>query len=126
MNIDQAFPSDYLKAADFPQAVLWTMKRVEVQTVGQGDDQQTKPILYFAEDERGLVLNKTNAGMISYYYGGETDHWIDKKMVVFKEGVPFGGKVVDGIRVRAPKDTPVFSAATASPEVQAASDLDDF
>ena len=98
MNINEAFPSKYLKAADIkghpPVSVVishYTMEKV-------GDD-DTKPVLYFQGKKKGLVLNMTNANMIAHTHGPEFDGWINKTILLRCEAVPFGSKVVDSIRV---------------------------
>ena len=68
MNIDDAFPSAYLKSSDFPAPVLWTMRKIEIESIG--DDDERKPVLYFQEGgDQGLVLNKTNANRSSITSG---------------------------------------------------------
>ncbi len=72
MNINDQFPSKYLKAADLQgRNVTVKMARVEQEKIG--DDM--KLILYFQGKERGVVLNKTNANNIASLYGGETEDW---------------------------------------------------
>ena len=105
MNIDQAFPSKYLKAADFPTPTQQTIKMVAMEKVG---DDGEKPVLYVNEKESGIVLNKTNANMVSYFYGPETGNWTGKPVVVRKEPVEYGGRIVEGIRMSAPEGTPPF------------------
>ncbi len=108
MNIQGAFPSKYLSAnADIPEEgdLVLTIKHVEIETVGQGAKAAEKPVLYFNEVGKGLVLNKTNAGTIGKLYGAETDAWTGKPVALFSTEVPFEGKQVLAIRVRvkAPK-----------------------
>ena len=113
-NINKAFPSDYLKAADLddtPRSLK--MQRIEFG-VKVGDDE--KPILYFSGEPKGLVLNKTNANIISKIYGTETDDWIGKEIILYNAMVEFKGDMVEAIRVRAPK------AGTKGPAVRKASE----
>jgi hypothetical protein len=99
-NINEAFPSKYLKATDLDDRQhLLTMSRAEFETLG--DDR--KLILYFKGQEKGLVLNKTNANTIAKLYGADTDDWIGKEIVLFDVPVDFRGETVQAIRVRAPK-----------------------
>ena len=49
-----------------------------------------------------MVLNKTNARMISAAYGDETDQWEDQEIIIFSMKVQFGDEIVDGIRVKIP------------------------
>lgn len=101
MNIDQAFPSKYLKAADVGETDLaLTIKKVVIETVGQGEDAEEKPIVYFDETEKGLVLNKTNTNTIKGLYSVETDNWMGKTIAIFATEVDFAGKQTMALRVR--------------------------
>lgn len=96
MNINGAFPSQYLKAADLSKATVVTIASVEVEEIG--DD--TKPVLHFKGSDKGLVLNKTNANIISEVLGTEeTDEWIGKKISIYPTKTEFQGKRVACIRV---------------------------
>ena len=98
-DIMNAFPSDYLKEADLMGSPkILTMISVSVEKVG--DD--TKPIVRFQEETRGLVLNKTNANMISDVYGRETDNWSAKQIELYPHTTEFQGRMVPCIRVRKP------------------------
>lgn len=101
MNIDAAFPSKYLKAADIGDGDLpLTIKEVVIENIGQGEDIETKPILYFVETEKGLVLNKTNSNTIKGLYTAETDAWAGKMIALFATEVDFAGKQTLALRVR--------------------------
>ncbi|HEX7080203.1 MAG TPA: hypothetical protein VF329_04245 [Gammaproteobacteria bacterium] len=98
VTVDDMFPSKYLKAADLPRAG----KTLEIDSVEQekvGDD--TKWILYFVGEDRGLILNKTNAKMIASEYGNKVAEWSTRKVHLRREKVSFKGDVVDAIRVSA-------------------------
>jgi arabinogalactan endo-1,4-beta-galactosidase len=98
-NINEAFPSNYVKAADLKGRQLTVkMDRVEYEMIG--DDK--KLILYFVGKDKGMVLNKTNANNIATIYGDETDDWRDQEIVLFEAMVDFQGKTVPAIRVKAP------------------------
>lgn len=100
MRIDSAFPSTYLKAADLTgRNVQVTMNYVKMEDIG-GDH---KPILYFRDKEKGLVLNKTNSNNISLLYGAETDEWSGKPVILYPTMVDFQGKSVEAIRVKGPQ-----------------------
>jgi len=97
MNINDTFPSNFLKAADLNggQPTV-TISHVAIEDIG--DDR--KPVLYFVGKEKGIVLNKTNATNISGAYGPETDDWTGKKVTLFTSWVDFQGKSVEAIRIR--------------------------
>lgn len=99
MKMSEEFPSKYLKASDLQgREVKVVMGNVEREKIG--DD--TKPVLYFKGKEKGIVLNKTNAGTISDAYGDDTEDWVDQEIILFSVMVDFQGKVGPAIRCRAP------------------------
>lgn len=112
MHIDLMFPSLYLKAADLQgRDVTLTIRRVSLdELTRQGGSKEMKPVVYFKEtadkaqrtgqDEKRLVLNKTNAHSIRDLYGPETDGWAGKRITLYSARVTFGRQTVDAIRVR--------------------------
>lgn len=99
INVNDAFPSNYLKAADL-QGRPVTVAMANVSYEKMGDD--TKLVLYFAGKDKGLVLNKTNANNIAAIYGTDTDGWVGKSVVLVEALVDFQGRSVPAIRVRGP------------------------
>ena len=100
MKVSEAFPSKYLSAADLDGKNLrLSMKNVEIEKVG--DD--TKPVLYFRGQIKGLALNKTNSKTIADVYGDEMDDWTGNEIILFPVMTDFQGKQVEAIRVRAPQ-----------------------
>ena len=96
MRISQAFPSKYLKAADLDGREV-TIKMKEVAIEDLGDDK--RPVLYFIGTDKALVLNKTNANVISDLYGDDTDDWHGKEITLVEREVDYAGKSVPAIRV---------------------------
>jgi hypothetical protein len=97
----QMFPSKWLKASDFEDGdAVMTIREVTQETIGQGKDAAEKFVLYFEEEERGLVLNKTNVGTIAKLHGDDTDDWIGKQVTLFATEVQFQSEMVEAIRVR--------------------------
>jgi hypothetical protein len=100
VSINDAFPSNYLKAADLKgRNALVTIDRAEFEKIGE----DRKLILYFTGQEKGMVLNKTNASNIAIAHGDDTDEWIGQQIVLFEAMVDFQGKTVPAIRVRMPR-----------------------
>jgi hypothetical protein len=103
-NINDAFPSNYIKASDLKgRTVTVKMDRAEYEVIGN----DRKLILYFVGKEKGMVLNKTNANNIASAYGDDTDEWRDQEIVLFEAMVDYQGKTVPAIRVRVPPRKPV-------------------
>lgn len=100
MLISQAFPSEFLKAADLhDRQHTVVMHHVEIRDVGDG----TKPVLFFENRKKGLVLNKVNSNNIALVYGDETDDWAGQELVIYPTMVDFQGRSVPAIRVKAAK-----------------------
>ena len=96
MNINNVFPSKYLKAADLNgKTIKVVIERIEVEKMGN----DTKPVLYFEGKTKGMVVNKSNAQLIAAAYSPETDGWIGKEIKVYPGKVNFQGQMVDAIKV---------------------------
>ena len=105
MNFNEAFPSEskYLTSADLGKnMVTVTIERYAHEDVGKGEEVKRKVVLYFAGKKKGLACNVTNGLEIKEAYGEDLDLWIGCRIALYVTKVPFGGKMVDGIRVRIP------------------------
>jgi hypothetical protein len=98
MKLSEAFPSKWLKAADIgddPMTLtIASHKMAEMQ------DGNRKPAIYFEEDDRGLILNKTNGNTIAAAYGDDMLDWNGQRIQLISVPVDMQGKTVDAIRVR--------------------------
>ena len=88
------------------------IKSATEEVVGTGDDKEHKLVVWFTNDERGLVLNRTNNRVLRGAFGDVVDSWAGKIIVVFPTTVDFRGKLVPALRVRIP---PPKQAAAATP-----------
>lgn len=96
MKISEAFPSNFLKHTDLNGKKLkLTVSHVEMEKLG--DD--TKPVLYFAGKQKGLVLNKTKASILAASFGDDTDDWQGQEVAIFPTQVTFGGEVKPAIGI---------------------------
>lgn len=100
MDILSQFPGKYLKAADFPAPRSLTINRVHNEMVGQEKD--SKPVIYFDGEDRGIVLNKTNANTLAQLHGRDTTKWSGKSVECYATKVQFGMEMVDSIRMQEP------------------------
>lgn len=100
MQLDQVFPSNYIKASDLKgRAVPVVIAEATIEKLGE----DRKLVLKFQGKEKGLVTNKTNANRIAYLYGNDTDGWIGREIILYAELVDFQGKTVEAIRIRPPE-----------------------
>ena len=118
MNINDAFPSNYLKASDLGEAQpVVTIDRVEVEAVGRG--KEMKPVICFAGKTKGMVLNKTNSKKIAEIAGSnDTDDWHGVQVKLYATEVDFQGETVEAIRVKSPAK-PKAPARASAPRRQA-------
>lgn len=130
MNLDDIYQSKYIKAADLNgRGRILTIKRTEMEEISMETGEQ-KPVIYFGEAVKGLVLNKTNAESIALGYGRDTDDWIGKELEVYPTTTPFRGQIKPCIRVKLPPAISATSQASAPPRSPSAamaksSDFDD-
>jgi hypothetical protein len=127
-SVSDAFPSDWLKAADLKgRERALVIKSADMQDIGQGADASRKLVIYFERQEKGLVLNKTNANTISAMYGDDTDDWIGGEIILFPTTADFQGRRVDAIRVKIPPRKPAARHALGPEESRGKdnSELDD-
>jgi hypothetical protein len=105
MKIGAMFPSHYLKAMDVEGGKTFTIQDVSMQEFKSRDGQtEMKPIVFFKEDKRGLVLNKTNSKLIARVLeSDDTDDWAGKAITLYSAEVEFAGDLVDSIRVKGKK-----------------------
>ena len=103
--------SKYLKAADLEKEKKFRIKSATDEVVGMGDDKERKLILWFTNDDRGLLMNRTNIRVLRDAFGDTVDSWVGKIIVVYPTSVDFRGKLVPALRVRIP---PVKQPAAAS------------
>ena len=99
MKTNEMFPSRYLKAGDFPTPIILTIRAVEWEGMHDQDGAVVeKPVIYFEEFPKGLVLNKTNSGSLEKLFGDESDNWKGARVTVLTVKVSAFKKVVDALR----------------------------
>ena len=121
MHISNFSDSKFLRKADCDPPVLATIERLEQVDVSlDGEPQKLKWALHFEELDKPLIVNSTNAALIAKVTGSEdTDEWTGHKVVLFKDdNISFGGKLVGGIRVRAPKKLVAKTAPKPKPSIE--------
>jgi hypothetical protein len=96
------YPSNYIGAADCKgKDVSLTIENVQIdELMLVGGKKQKKPVLYFEKTVKMLVLNKTNATVISEQHGTEAKGWIGKRITIYPTTTRCKGKTVPCVRVR--------------------------
>lgn len=106
MKISAMMPSSYLKKEDVPSPALVTVRKFTNENLAQdGQPEEKKWVMHFDEFDRGLVMNPTNLQLAAQAMGSDdTDDWIGHQIVLYTDpNVSFAGKLVGGLRLRAPK-----------------------
>jgi hypothetical protein len=123
-KISEMRESKFLKKEDVGRGALGTIASCTQHNVAmEGAAPEMKWCLGFQELDKPLVLNSTNIQLCAQICGSDdTDHWVGKRIVLYTDpNVSFGGKLVGGIRVRAPK----VSAPPPPPPPVATGEFDD-
>ena len=94
--------SKYFKAADMPAEKKLRIKDVTEEEIGMGADKERKLCIWFTNDTRGLVLNKTNNRTLRGAFGDACDGWKGKIVIVYPTQDEFRGRMVPVLRVRIP------------------------
>jgi hypothetical protein len=103
MKSNDVYPGRFLKAEDLSDADLTlTIKEAKMERFEQTGEE--KPALYFVENEKGLIINKTNWKRIVEETGEEdSDNWPGKKVTLTIVEAEFKGDVVNAIRIKKTK-----------------------
>ena len=118
MNLDELVPSTskYLAKEDVGTTGMnLTIAGFKRETVGNGADADERAVMYFKEDFKPMVLNKTNKNRLKHYLSVTTaEECAGKKINVYNDpDIEFGGEIVGGLRIRGvqaadPLDEPNF------------------
>ena len=93
--------SRYFKAADMQAPKKLRIKDVTVEEIGV-DKKEKKLVVWFDNDPRGLVLNKTNNRTLRAAFGDNCAGWKGKIIVAYPTTDGFQGRMVPALRVRIP------------------------
>ena len=100
-HIDDFFPSKYLKASDLQgRDVKVTIQSLIPEQFENDGKTDTKLVVYFVGKEKGVVLNKTNAGTIAAAYGYDYTTWSGNQITLYTAMVDAWGETKEAIRIR--------------------------
>ena len=104
MKRSDAFPSSYLGKDDLPAppgTLAATIADVRMETIGQGNESEDKPVMYFSDQQKPLIVNGGNWDTCEQAFGADSAAWADKKIEMYIDpNVMYGGRRVGGIRMR--------------------------
>lgn len=101
MKASDAFPSKYLKATDIlNKRIQVIVLRVEMESIDPSEPD--KPVCYFKNGSKPMVLNKTNTSVMVDLYGDEMDDWAGKPAILTTHRVTYQGKPTNGLLLESP------------------------
>lgn len=115
LSFDDLVPSQskYLSKSDVGEdGLVLTIKGFRVETLKSDEGDEDKTVMYFMEDVKPMVLNRTNAQLVGVATGVRTaGEARGKQIVVYNDPtVGFGGKITGGLRIKkiagAPRSAP--------------------
>jgi hypothetical protein len=123
MKMRELYPSKYLKADDVDEQggeVAGIIKGVRLEEMQDNEGaKEDRPVLFFSNLPKGMVLNRTNADRIAAVFGDESEEWRGKVVTLYTEQVTAFGKTTNAIRLRVakpkPNAAPVAAAVPAEP-----------
>lgn len=103
MNVNDAFPSKFLKADDLGRhEPIVEIEDVYALSVHGHGSKVSKLVVTFVGKAKGLVLNKTNATTIAEILGSpETETWRGRAIRLYATTTKFGNETVSCVRVKA-------------------------
>ena len=109
--------SRFFNAASLAAEKKLKIKAVTEEEVGIGKDKELKLVVWFTNDSRGLVLNRTNIRTLRGPFGDDTACWVGKIIVVFPTMADFRGQLKPALRVRIPPPKGNGQPVTAQPVI---------
>lgn len=105
MSFDELVPTEskYLAKGDVGEdGMILTIKGFKREVLKGDDGDEEKTVLYWAEDMKPLILNKTNSQLIPIITGAKiAGDAIGKQVVAYNDiTVGFGGRITGGIRLK--------------------------
>ena len=84
MDLDEMFPSRFIKAADLKgEPRTLTIESAAIEELEGDGGKKIKGIISFVGKKKKWVLNKTNALCLKAMWGRETNGWINHKVTLY-------------------------------------------
>jgi hypothetical protein len=83
------------------QELKLTIEKVGKEQVKTADGTQECIVAYFVGGKKGMIINKTNAKIISNVLATPyIEHWIGKQIIIYAAKVRAFGETVEALRVK--------------------------
>lgn len=102
MDVNQMFPSKYVKGSELAGPVTVTISSIRKERSYKPGEGQTEIfVLYCERTKRGVVLTKPLAFSIAEALGEpDTDKWTGRAVVLYPQPMSVAGQQVTAIRAR--------------------------
>lgn len=102
MNVNDMFPSKYLKGVDLQGQITVTIAGVKIEKVYKPGEGQTDIYVLMCEKAtKGVILTKPLAKQIAVICGSlNTDDWKGKRVTLYPEPMTVAGQDCTAIRAR--------------------------
>jgi hypothetical protein len=103
MKISELYPKRYATGDDLKgQAYTFTISRVNLEEMHPqpGAPVERKPVIYFDQTQKGIILGPALARQIAAALGDETDTWKGKKITIYPQPMTVAGQPRIAIRAR--------------------------
>ena len=99
--------TDFFGGQDLPNLqaeITVTVKDYSIENIRTASTTSKKGVLYFNENIKPLIVNKSKLKPLVNKYGFEVESWIGKQITLyFDPTVKFGKEITGGIRVKIPE-----------------------
>ena len=119
MKISEIYPKKYANGEDLKgKPFTFTVSRVEFEALHPqpGAPAINKPVLYFAETSKGIILGPTLARQAAAILGDDTDQWPGKRITIYPEKMTVAGQLRTAIRARRAENGPSTAPAELTEE----------
>jgi len=100
--------SRFFRAEDLKNEIRLKIKKVTEEKMADGE---VKLTVWFTNNKRGLVLNRTNNRTIRGAYGDDVVGWSGKIIVLYPTSAEFRSKMCPAMRVRIPPPKDSYRAS---------------
>jgi len=98
-NFDYRFTGAYELQPGEKRTVKIKKTGIEKVKDMQGKEADCFVAYFFGENQKPMVLNKTNCKTIEKLYGPDIEQWVGKEIIITSQKVKAFGDVVDALRV---------------------------
>ena len=105
--------------------IIATIKNTkDEEIVGEGGRADRKPVVYFYEDIKPMVINATNAKVLAKLCKSNfIDDWKNVKVEIFADKVRFRGEFIEGLRVKESVSEPPIQCDACQSDITASSGM---